>query len=118
MRLDLEKSVGAGSDLPGVPWKQVRERCPMRELRDVQHGICGQVNQRGIRSEKEKREMSESKSSGGIGFCGLLTIVFIVMKLLGKITWPWIWVLCPLWAGVAVFILVLLVLFILGVVFK
>jgi len=36
-------------------------------------------------------------SSGGIGFCGLLTIVFIVLKLLGKIDWGWIWVLSPLW---------------------
>ena len=57
MRLDLEKSVGAGSDLPGVPWEQVRQNRKMRELPDVQHGICGQVKKRGIRSEKEKREM-------------------------------------------------------------
>lgn len=36
-------------------------------------------------------------SGGGIGFCGLLTIAFIVLKLLGKITWSWVWVLSPLW---------------------
>ena len=36
-------------------------------------------------------------SSGGIGFCGLLTIVFITLKLLGKITWSWWWVLAPIW---------------------
>jgi len=35
--------------------------------------------------------------TGGIGFCGLLTIVFIVLKLLNKISWSWIWVLAPLW---------------------
>ena len=31
--------------------------------------------------------MSEksSSSSGGVGFCGLLTIVFITLKLIGKI---------------------------------
>ena len=33
----------------------------------------------------------------GIGFPGLLTIVFIVLKLTGIITWSWWWVLCPLW---------------------
>lgn len=33
----------------------------------------------------------------GIGFCGLLTIVFIVLKLLGYINWSWVWVLAPLW---------------------
>ena len=50
------------------------------------------------------------KSSGGIGFCGLLTIVFIVLKILGYIDWPWIWVLSPLWIGTAIFILILIIL--------
>ena len=31
-----------------------------------------------------------------IGFGGLLTIVFIVLKLMGTITWSWLWVLSPL----------------------
>lgn len=48
----------------------------------------------------------EKKVSGaGIGFCGLLTIVFIVLKLIGVIGWPWLWVLSPLWIPVAVSIL-------------
>lgn len=45
-----------------------------------------------------KKNVSSS-SSGGIGFVGLLTIVFIVLKLLGKIDWSWLWVLSPLWIG-------------------
>ena len=42
---------------------------------------------------------SETKVSysGGIGFSGLLTIVFIILKLIGKIDWSWWWVLSPLW---------------------
>lgn len=32
-----------------------------------------------------------------ISFAGLLTIVFIILKLIGVIKWAWIWVLCPLW---------------------
>lgn len=36
-------------------------------------------------------------AGGGIGFCGALTIAFIILKLLGKISWPWVWVLSPLW---------------------
>lgn len=40
----------------------------------------------------------EKKVSGaGVGFCGLLTIVFIVLKLIGVIGWSWLWVLSPLW---------------------
>lgn len=38
-----------------------------------------------------------STSSGGIGFPGLLTVLFIGLKLTGHITWPWVWVLSPLW---------------------
>ena len=37
--------------------------------------------------------------SGGIGFCGLLTIVFIILKLTKGICWSWLWVLSPLWIG-------------------
>lgn len=49
--------------------------------------------------------MSESKStSGGIGFCGLLTIAFIVLKLCNVIIWSWWWVLSPLWIPVALVI--------------
>ena len=49
-----------------------------------------------------------SSSSSGIGFVGLLTIVFIVLKLLGKITWSWWWVLSPLWISAAFVILIVL----------
>ena len=41
-----------------------------------------------------------NNSSGGIGFAGLLTIVFIVLKLLGKIDWSWWWVLSPMWISI------------------
>ena len=38
-----------------------------------------------------------SSSSSGVGFTGLLTIIFIILKLIGKISWSWWWVLSPLW---------------------
>lgn len=43
-----------------------------------------------------------STSSGGIGFLGLLTIVFITLKLTGYITWSWLWVVSPLWIGLLI----------------
>lgn len=50
--------------------------------------------------------MSNSSSrSNGVGFFGLLAIVFIVLKLTKVITWSWLWVLCPLWGGLALLIL-------------
>ena len=50
--------------------------------------------------------MSEpsSSSSGGIGFCGLLAIVFITLKLCSVIDWSWWWVLAPLWIPAAILI--------------
>ena len=38
-----------------------------------------------------------------IGFGGLLTIVFITLKLLNIITWR-LWVLSPLWIGLVIMI--------------
>ena len=44
---------------------------------------------------------TSSSSSGGIGFCGLLAIVFITLKLCHVIDWSWWWVLAPVWGGLA-----------------
>ena len=62
--------------------------------------------------------MKENKTTvnGGIGFVGLLTTVFIVLKLLGKITWSWWWVLSPLWINAGIVLLILAILFIAAVV--
>lgn len=55
-----------------------------------------------------------SSSSSGIGFGGLLAIVFITLKLLGKIDWSWWWVLSPLWGSGLLLVLVLVVLWAFG----
>ena len=56
--------------------------------------------------------MSDSKSSSsansGIGFAGMLTILFIGLKLTHNIDWPWVWVLSPLWIGLALGLLIIL----------
>jgi hypothetical protein len=40
-----------------------------------------------------------------IGFAGLLTLIFIVLKLTEVIAWSWLWVLSPLWIGFALWFL-------------
>lgn len=40
---------------------------------------------------------SSNMKSNGIGFGGLLTIVFITLKLTGNIDWSWWFVLMPLY---------------------
>ena len=39
----------------------------------------------------------DNSSSGGIGFGGALTILFIGLKLGEVIDWSWWWVLSPIW---------------------
>ena len=43
----------------------------------------------------ENKTKSETVSRG-TGFCGLLTIAFIVLKLCHVIDWPWLWVVSPI----------------------
>ena len=47
---------------------------------------------------------NSSSSSSGVGFGGLLTIVFVIFKLLGYLTWSWWWVFSPLWIGLVVWL--------------
>lgn len=50
---------------------------------------------------------TKSSSSGGTGFAGLLTLVFVTLKLCHVVNWSWWWVLSPVWitAGLVVLIL-------------
>ena len=54
---------------------------------------------------------SNNASSHGIGFTGLLTITFIVLKLCGVIAWSWWWVLAPIWITILIIVAILAVLF-------
>lgn len=48
---------------------------------------------------------NNGSTKAGIGFVGLLTIVFIALKLVGVISWSWIWVLSPIWIDVCIALL-------------
>lgn len=54
-------------------------------------------------------ENNKNNTRGGIGFCGLLTIAFVVLKLCNVITWSWVWVLSPLWISFILIVLILLI---------
>lgn len=56
--------------------------------------------------------MSSNRNSSSLGICEVLTIVFIVLKLVGVINWSWLWVLCPLWIDILLAIIVLVVILI------
>ena len=64
------------------------------------------------KNDMNNNSTSSGSASGGIGFCGLLTIVFIVLKLMNIIKWSWLWVLSPLWIPTLIVILVIIVMLI------
>jgi hypothetical protein len=53
--------------------------------------------------------MESVRVSTGSAFPSLLAVLFIGLKLTGYISWPWLWVLAPIWAPIAlVFAFILL----------
>lgn len=48
-------------------------------------------------------------TAGGIGFCGLLSVAFIVLKLTGVINWSWLWVLAPIWIPTAITLAIIVI---------
>lgn len=54
--------------------------------------------------------MSKSSNNGStISFIGLLTVLFVGLKLGKVIAWSWWWVLSPLWIPIALALVVLII---------
>ena len=56
---------------------------------------------------------NKSSSGAGIGFTGLLQLLFIALKLIGVINWSWLWVLSPTWISLVIVVICLIIIFIL-----
>jgi len=54
---------------------------------------------------------NSSATSGGIGFVGLLTLAFIILKLCNVISWSWLWVLSPLIFSIGFWLIILIIIF-------
>lgn len=48
-------------------------------------------------------------AGGGIGFSGLLGLLFIALKLCGVIDWSWWWVLAPFWIPIALVVVIIII---------
>lgn len=57
---------------------------------------------------------NRSSSNSGIGFVGLLTILFIGLKLTGYIHWSWLWVFSPMWVTLLILVIVFIIALILA----
>ncbi len=51
----------------------------------------------------------EGNTSRGLGLCDVLTIVFLVLKLVGTIDWSWWWVFSPTLIALGLYIVLLVV---------
>lgn len=51
--------------------------------------------------------MNKKTSSSGLGLTGVLTVVFIVLKLVGVINWSWWWVLSPILIDIGLTVIIL-----------
>lgn len=71
--------------------------------------------------EDFKRSVEESRKSGGrrvgLGFCEVLTLIFIVLKMFGTIAWSWWWVLAPLWIPFGIILVLIVVIVLLSAFF-
>lgn len=54
-------------------------------------------------------ENNNTVRTSGMGLGTLLTIIFVVLKLVGVISWGWIWVLAPLWISFALVIVIFII---------
>lgn len=53
-----------------------------------------------------------------IGIAEVLTIVFVVLKLIDVIAWSWWWVLSPLWIPFAIILPIIIISFIILIAFE
>lgn len=56
--------------------------------------------------------MRDKKTSSGLGLLDVLAVIFIVLKLLGVITWSWVWVLSPIWIQLVIVAIIFIVILI------
>ena len=59
-------------------------------------------------------ENQNHAASGGFGLLEVLTIVFIVLKLCGLISWSWWLVLMPLWIELGIILILFVIMFVIG----
>ena len=50
-----------------------------------------------------------SGAGGGIGFLSALQLIFITLKVINKIDWPWPVVLIPTWIGIGITVIVIFI---------
>ena len=53
--------------------------------------------------------MDKNTSASGLGLSSVLTIIFVVLKLVGVINWSWLWVLSPTWISFGLWLIIVVI---------
>ena len=53
--------------------------------------------------------MDKNSGSSGVGLSSLLTIIFVVLKLVGVINWSWWWVISPTLISLGLWLIVIVI---------
>lgn len=62
--------------------------------------------------------MHNTNTSVGMSFFEVLTVIFVVLKLVGVINWSWLWVLAPIWIPLGIILVIGFIIAIIKVVLK
>ena len=54
--------------------------------------------------------------TGNFNYVGVLTLIFVVLKLTNVIQWSWVWVLSPLWISFFAGVFIILIFFLIWLV--
>lgn len=59
--------------------------------------------------------MENYNTTSSVSYTGVLTLIFVVLKLCNVIDWSWWWVLCPIWISFALSLLFIIILGIISI---
>lgn len=63
-------------------------------------------------------ETKKTTSAGGVSIFTVLTLIFVVLKLVGVIEWSWIWVFSPIWIPIALCFVIIVPIVIIAIILK
>ena len=58
---------------------------------------------------KTINDTTETTKTIAPSFSAIITLIFIVLKLTGNISWSWIWVLAPMWIDLILAIVLIII---------
>ena len=62
-----------------------------------------------MKTINDTTKTAETTKTTAPSFSAILTLIFIVLKLTGNISWSWIWVLAPMWINLILAVVLIII---------